>query len=105
TTGASAFQNKNFSEAIHLLESATARDPTFHAAYCQLIFAHDSLYAGDHVPSRLAAAEAALQTASQLQPDSLETHLARGWHLYYALRDSKGEQAELESAARGQEDE
>ncbi len=54
TTGASAFQNKNFLEAIQLLESATARDPAFHAAYCQLVFAHDSLYAGDHVPSRLA---------------------------------------------------
>src|SRR5436305_2988402 len=86
TTGASPFQNKNFLEAIQLLESATARDPAFHAAYCQLVFAHDSLYAGDHAPSRLAAAEAALQTASQLQPGSPETHLARGWHLYYSLR-------------------
>ncbi len=101
TTGVSPFQNKNFLEAIQLLESATARDPAFHAAYCQLIFAHDSLYAGDHVPSRLAAAEAALQTASQLQPDSPETHLARGWHLYYAIRDSQGALAELEIARRG----
>ncbi len=101
TTGASPFQNKNFLEAIQLLESATARDPAFHAAYCQLVFAQDSLYAGDHLPSRLAAAEAALQTASQLRPDSPETHLARGWHLYYALRDSKGALAELESARRG----
>src|SRR5438552_1102035 len=101
TTGASLSQNKNFLEAIQLLESATARDTAFHAAYCQLVFAHDSLYAGDHVPSRLAAAEAALQTASQLQPDSPETHLARGWHLYYALRDSQGALAELEIARRG----
>ena len=101
TTAASAFQNKNFREAIQLLESATARDPAFHAAYCQLVFAHDSLDAGDHVPRRLAAAEAALQTASQLQPDSPETHLARGWHLYYALRDSPGALAELEIARRG----
>ena len=101
TTGASPFQNKNFLEAIQLLESATARDPAFHAAYCQLVFAHDSLYAGDHVPSRLAAAEAALQTASQLQPGSPETHLARGWHLYYALRDSQGALGELEIARRG----
>jgi TolB-like protein/Flp pilus assembly protein TadD len=101
TTGASVFQNKNFLEAIQLLESASARDPTFHAAYCQLVFAHDSLYAGDHVPSRLAAAEAALQTASQLQPHSPETHLARGWHFYYALRDSQRALAELEIARRG----
>jgi TolB-like protein len=101
TTGASLSQNKNFLEAIQLLESATARDTAFHAAYCQLVFAHDSLYAGDHVPSRLAAAEAALQTASQLQPDSPETHLARGWHFYYALRDSQRALAELEIARRG----
>ena len=100
TPGASLSQNKNFLEAIQLLESATARDTAFHAAYCQLVFAHDSLYAGDHLPRRLAAAEAALQTASQLQPDSPETHLARGWHLYYALRDSQGALAELEIAHR-----
>jgi TolB-like protein/Tfp pilus assembly protein PilF len=100
TTGVSLSQNKNFLEAIQLLESATARDGAFHAAYCQLVYAHDTLYAGDHVPSRLAAAEAALQTASRLQPDSPETHLARGWHLYYALRDSQGALAELEIARR-----
>src|SRR5438876_8102591 len=41
TTGASLSQNKNFLEAIQLLESATARDTAFHAAYCQLVFAHD----------------------------------------------------------------
>ena len=101
TTGASLSQKKNFLEAIQLLESAAARDTAFHAAYCQLVFAHDSLYAGDHLPSRLVAAEAALQTASKLQPDSPETHLARGWHLYYARRDSQGALAELEIAHRG----
>src|SRR4030095_16990249 len=62
TTGVSLSQNKNFLEAIQLLESATARDGAFHAAYCQLVYAHDSLYAGDHVPSRRAAAEAAPPT-------------------------------------------
>src|SRR5438094_4058857 len=96
----SATHDPDLRKAIELLDEAVKRDPAFHAAYCQLVFAHDSLYAGDHVPSRLAAAEAALQTASQLQPDSPETHLARGWHLYYALRDSQGALAELEIAHR-----
>jgi TolB-like protein/class 3 adenylate cyclase/Tfp pilus assembly protein PilF len=103
TTGESVLMRKSYLQAIELLNSATARDPSFHAAYCQLAFAHDTLYAvqSDHTPSRLAAAEAALQTATRLQPESPETHLARGWHLYYARRDYKGAMAELEIARRG----
>jgi tetratricopeptide (TPR) repeat protein len=94
---------KNFSLAIELLNNAVARDPSFHAAFCQLVYAHGQIYGtiGDRTPARLAAAEAALQSASQLQPDSPETHLARGWHLYYTRRDYKGALAELEIARRG----
>src|SRR5512132_3608272 len=90
-------------KAIELLKRAIARDPAFHAAFCQLVLAHDTLYATafDHTPERLAAAEAALRSAVQLRPDSAETHLARANHLYYALRDYKGAQAELEIAGRG----
>ena len=92
-----------YRQAIELLKSAIARDPSFHAAFCQLVFAHDSFYAnlGDHTPERLAAAEEALRRLSELRPDAAETHLARASHLYYALRDYKGAQAELEMAARG----
>src|SRR5437899_1265705 len=71
---------KNLLPAIELLNGAVARDPSFHAAFCQLVFAHDQLYAvyDDHTPSRLAAAEAALQRAIELRPNAAETHLARG---------------------------
>lgn len=92
-----------YRQAIELLKSAIARDPSFHAAFCQLVYAHDQFYAnlGDHTPERLGAAEEALRRLSELRPDAAETHLARASHLYYALRDYKGAQAELEMAARG----
>jgi serine/threonine-protein kinase len=103
TTSLNVSRDKSFTEAIELLNHAVARDPSFHAAFCQLVWAHDSLYAvlGDHTPARLAAAEAALQRAIELRPDAAETHLARGWHLYFAFRDYKGSLSELEAARAG----
>jgi TolB-like protein/class 3 adenylate cyclase/Tfp pilus assembly protein PilF len=95
--------DKNLLQAIELLNGAVARDPSFHAAFCQLVFAHDQLYAAydDHTPPRLAAAEAALQRAIELRPNAAETHLARGSHLYYAFSDYKGALSELEAARAG----
>jgi TolB-like protein/class 3 adenylate cyclase len=103
TTGFSVNHEKNFLQASEVLNSAIARDPSFFAAYCQLVYAHDSMYAvgTDHSPARLALAETALQGAARLQPDAPETHLARAWHLYYGLRDYTGATAELEIARRG----
>jgi TolB-like protein/class 3 adenylate cyclase len=94
---------KNLLPAIELLNSAVARDPSFHAAFCQLVFAHDQLYAvyDDHTPPRLAAAEAALQRAIELRPNAAETHLARGSHLYYAFSDYKGALSELKAEHAG----
>jgi TolB-like protein/cytochrome c-type biogenesis protein CcmH/NrfG len=94
---------KNLLPAIELLNSAVARDPSFHAGFCQLVDAHDWLYSSldDHTPARLAAAEAALQRAIELRPDAAETHLARGSHLYHAFRDYKGALSELEAARAG----
>jgi TolB-like protein len=94
---------KNLLQAIELLNSAIARDPSFHAAFCQLVSTHDLLYADydDHTPPRLAAAESALQRATELRPNAAETHLARGSHLYYAFRDYKGALSELEAAQAG----
>ena len=99
-TNLDASRDKNFTDAIELLNHAVARDPSFYAAFCQLIFSHDSLYAvlGDHTPARLAAAEAALQRATELRPDAAETHLARGGHLYFAFRDYERSLNELEAA-------
>jgi TolB-like protein len=101
--GAGAGVEVRFREGIELLKSAVARDPTFHAAFCQLVFGNDRLYANgyDHTPERLSAAESALRVAEKLKPDSPETHLARADHLYYGLRDYEGAQAQLEIAGRG----
>ena len=96
--------DKNLLQAIELLNSAVARDPSFHAAFCQLVFAHDRLYSesdGEHTPARLAAAEAALQRATELRPNAPETHLARGAHLKSAFGDYKGALSELEAARAG----
>jgi TolB-like protein/Tfp pilus assembly protein PilF len=94
---------KNLLPAVELLNSAVARDPSFHAAFCQLVDAQDWLYSSldDHTPARLAAAEAALQRAIELRPNAAETHLARGSHLYHAFRDYKGALSELEAARAG----
>ena len=103
TTAFSLSQDKKYEEAIQDLNGAIARDPSFFAAYCQLVYAHDSRYAlgVDHTPVRLALAENALQGAARLQPDAPEMHLARARHFYYALRDYKAATAELEIAREG----
>jgi TolB-like protein len=94
--------DKNLLQAIELLNSAVARDPAFHAAFCELVDAHDSLYSeSDHTPVRLAAAEGALQRATELRPNAPETHLARGAHLKSAFGDYKGALGELEAARAG----
>ncbi|HEX8678570.1 MAG TPA: tetratricopeptide repeat protein, partial [Chthoniobacterales bacterium] len=101
-TGLTTAQERRFREAVDLLERAVARDPEFYAAFGQLVFVHGSLYSGyDHTPARLASAEAALRRATQLRPDAAETHLARGWHLYYVARDYAGALTELQIASRG----
>jgi TolB-like protein/Tfp pilus assembly protein PilF len=103
TTSLSAANEPGRRKAIELLDEAVKRDPSFFDAYCQLAYAHEYLYAisgSDHTPARLALAEAAVQTATRLRPDSAETHLARAQYLYYGLRDYAGALAELEIARR-----
>jgi TolB-like protein len=94
---------KNLLQAIELLNSAVARDPSFYAAFRALVFAHDALYSvhSDHTPTRLAASEAALQRAGELRPNAAETHTLRASHLYTAFRDYKGALSELEAARGG----
>jgi TolB-like protein/Tfp pilus assembly protein PilF/predicted Ser/Thr protein kinase len=101
STGSSA--PRNLIQAIELLNSAVARDSSFHAAFCELVNVHDVLYSlyGDHTASRLAAAEAALKRATELQPHAAETHLVRGSHLYSAFRDYDRALTELEAARAG----
>jgi adenylate cyclase len=101
--GAGGATDRAFREAVDLLKSAIARDPAFHAAFCQLVRANDYLYAQgyDHTPERLSAAEEALKKAAELRPDSADTHLARAQHLYFAFRDYKGALSELDLARQG----
>src|SRR5438874_6016649 len=103
TASFSVTGNPDVRKAIELMDEAVKRDPSFFDAYCQLAYAHETLYAGigfDHTPARLALAEAALQAATRLRPDAGETHLARAQYLYYGRRDYAGALAELESARR-----
>jgi TolB-like protein/class 3 adenylate cyclase/Tfp pilus assembly protein PilF len=95
--------NPDVRKAIELMDEAVKRDPSFFDAYCQLAYAHETLYAVigfDHTPARLALAEAALQAAARLRPDAGETHLARAQYLYFGRRDYAGALAELENARR-----
>ena len=103
TAAFSATNEPDLRKAIELLDEAVKRDPSFFAAYCQLAWAHERLYATfgtDHTPARLALAEAAVQAATRLRPDAAETHLARAQYLYFGLRDYAGALAELEIARR-----
>src|SRR6266496_1089946 len=87
--------------AADLLNQAVAHDPTFFQAYCQLAWTHDRLYSVfgyDHTAARLALADAAIEAAFRLRPDSGEAHLARAGHLYRGYHDYDGALAELENA-------
>ncbi len=92
----------NLLQAANLLNQAVARDPSFLQAYCELAYAHDMLYflGFDHTPARLALAEAAIQRALRLRPDSGETHLAHAQNLYHGHLDYDDALAELEVARR-----
>src|SRR5205823_3348692 len=71
TAGFSATQDPDVRKAIELLDEAVKRDPSFFDAYCQLAYAHETIYAtlgSDHTPARLGLAEAAMQAATRLRP-------------------------------------
>lgn len=89
-------------EAADLLDQATARDPSFFEAYCQLAQTHGLLYffGLDHTSARIALAEAAVQAAFRLRPNAGEAHLARAQILYWGHLDYDGALAELELAAQ-----
>jgi len=88
---------KILSEAVDLLDKAVARDPNFFRAYTQLAFVHDLIYQSeiDHTPARLALAQSAINSAFRLRPNSGETHLALGWHIYLGKSDHERARAEL----------
>lgn len=89
-------------QGADLLDQAVALDPAFYLAWCDLALKHDLLYSlgHDHTPARLALAEAAVQTALRLRPDSGEAHLAFANHLYHGYLDYDRARAELAIAQR-----
>ena len=92
----------NLLEAAALLRQATALDPSFFQAYCELAYTHDTLFffGFDHTPARLALAEAAIAEAFRLRPDAGEAHLTRAGNLYRGYLDYDGALAELAIARR-----
>lgn len=98
----STLAKENLLEATRLLEKAVARDKTFLLAYYQLARAHDQTYflGIDHTLARLAAADAAVQTALRLGPHSGEAHLALAQHLYWGYREYDRARQELAVAQR-----
>jgi TolB-like protein len=83
-------------QAVRLLEETTARDADFLLAWCLLASEDDDLiwYKADPSPGRRAQAEAALDAARRIAPDSGETHLAIAGH-YYKLHDPARGRADL----------
>src|SRR4029434_4075938 len=94
----SSTEKANLLKAADLLNQAVAHDPTFFQAYCQLAWVHDYIYydGWDRTPARLALADAAIQAAFRLRPDTGEVHLARAWNLYWGYRDYEGALSEVE---------
>ncbi len=87
-------------EAVGLLDKAVARDPQFALAWCLLGRIHLLLYFGgaDHTPARRDRANAAIQTAARLKPDSGEVQLALAAYAYQGFRDYDEARARLEQA-------
>jgi len=90
----------NLMKAADLLNQAVTHDPTYFQAFCQLAWTHDELYAFgyDRTPRRLTLAQAALEVAFRLRPDSGEAHLARAEHLYRGYENYDTALRELEAA-------
>jgi tetratricopeptide (TPR) repeat protein len=97
---------KDYFQAVELLNQAIARDPAFLLAYCRLAEAHDELYfqrpiiQADHTPNRLELANAAINSAFRLKPDSADAHLALAMHLYHGYFDYDHARDELAIAVR-----
>jgi TolB-like protein/Tfp pilus assembly protein PilF len=93
----------SFLKAIQLLDEATSRDPNFVLAYCYAARAHNLLYFLDldPTPQRNLLAEAALENALRLRPNSAEVHMALGDHYFRCHRDYERAQRELAIARSG----
>jgi TolB-like protein/DNA-binding winged helix-turn-helix (wHTH) protein/Flp pilus assembly protein TadD len=94
--------HENLLKAVSLLEQAVIRDPRFFLAYCRLSRVNLTLYTSgyDHTVARREMAGAAVQKATELQPDAGEVHLVRARYCGFGLRDYDRARSELELARR-----
>jgi tetratricopeptide (TPR) repeat protein len=73
---------------VGFYERAVQLDPAFALAWARLSRVNAQSYFGlDSTPARRDAAERALNTAQELQPNSPETLLAQAYYQYWVLRD------------------
>jgi TolB-like protein len=89
-------------EAGRLLEEVVSRDPNFVSAWCLLSHVHGtSYYLGhDRTPERLQKANAAVQAALRIDPESGQAHLANALYYYRGFRDFSRARGELARARR-----
>jgi TolB-like protein/Tfp pilus assembly protein PilF len=89
--------------ALQWLDQAIKRDPDFVSAYCYIARANDLLYFFDldPTPDPIRLAEAAVNTALRLRPDSAEAHFATADFLFRCHRDYDGALKELAIARPG----
>ncbi len=86
--------------AIESYERAVELDPSFAAGWAGLAYQHlrQHWYGYDRTPERLEDARAALERAEELDPDLAEVRIARGYYLYWGLRDYAGAVREYRAA-------
>jgi TolB-like protein len=90
-------------QALQSLDEAIKRDPNFVSAYCLSARANSLLFFFDldPTPERVSLAEAAVNKALELHPDSAEAHFARADYLFRCLRDYDRALEELAIARPG----
>lgn len=90
-------------QALKSLDEAIQRDPNFVSAYCYAARANALLFFFDldPTPNRVSLADAAVNTALRLRPDSAEAHFARADYFFRCLRDYDRAHEELAIARPG----
>lgn len=96
-----SFFQSNWQNAVHLLDSAIARDRHFALAYYLLAEVRLYLYRfdRDRTPERLDQARQAAEMALKIAPQLPQSHLAKAQYYYYGLRDYEAAQKELRAVA------
>ena len=103
-----AEQFANGKRAIAMLNEAIERDPSFVLAYCGLARWHDEIYwlrnvgpPEEQTVDHRSLAEAALEKARRLQPDSADVHLALAQHALFINRNVDEADIQIQQALQG----